>query len=154
MHLFTCARLLSIGKILRTIASLVLPFYSCLLISTTRGHECENVLDKLKREARERKLEKKAKIARRKQVEREKAEHVHLIGMIYSEPLALCEPIAKDIRICEQEHKSRELEEELKVDFILFRWTITSITTPEPQIIGILDSNLEVEIIPQPVAKE
>jgi hypothetical protein len=35
--------------------------------------------------------------------------------MICIEPLASCEPITKDIKIFEQEHKSRELEEELKV---------------------------------------
>jgi hypothetical protein len=45
--------MLLVGKMLKIITSLVLPFYSCLLLSTTRGHECENALDKLKREARE-----------------------------------------------------------------------------------------------------
>jgi hypothetical protein len=30
--------------------------------------------------------------------------------MIYIEPLASCEPIAKEIRIFEQEHKNRELK--------------------------------------------
>jgi len=35
--------------------------------------------------------------------------------MICIEPLTSCEPITKDIRIFEQEHKSRELEEELKI---------------------------------------
>jgi hypothetical protein len=47
-------------------------------------------------------------------VEGDKAKHVHIIGVIYIEPLALCEPIVEDIRICEQEHKSWELKEELK----------------------------------------
>jgi hypothetical protein len=124
--------LLSIGKVLRTIESFLLPFYFCLLLSTTRGHECENALDKSKREAREKKLERKAKIAKREQMEREKVEHVHLIGIIYIEPLALCEPIAKDIRICEQEQKSRELEEELKATLNFFSRTITYTSTPEP----------------------
>lgn len=154
MDLFTIVRLLSIGKVLRIIASLVLPFYSCLFLSTTRGHECENALDKLKREARERKLERKAKIGKREQMEREKVEHVHLTIVAYIEPLALCEPIINEIRICEQEQKSKELEEELKKTFNFFRQTITSTTTSESRIIGLSDSNLEVEIIPQPIAKK
>jgi hypothetical protein len=34
--------------------------------------------------------------------------------VIYVEPLVSCAPTTKDIRIFEQKHKSRELEEELK----------------------------------------
>jgi len=56
----------------------------------------------LKRETRERKPERKVKVTMKEQVERKKAEHVHLIGIIYIEPLALCEPIVEEIKICEQ----------------------------------------------------
>ncbi len=87
-------------------------------------------------------------------MEGDKAKHVHIIGVIYIEPLALCEPIVEDIRICEQEHKSWELKEELKTILNFLRWTITFTVTVELRIIGISNSNLEFEIIPQLVGKE
>jgi hypothetical protein len=34
--------------------------------------------------------------------------------VIYVEPLVSCAPTTKDIRIFEQKHRNRELEEELK----------------------------------------
>jgi hypothetical protein len=80
----------------------------------------ENALDKLKKEAKERKLERKIETTRRKQVEKDKVKHVGLTGAIYIEPLASCELIAKELRIFEQEQESRELEEELKAIFDFF----------------------------------
>jgi hypothetical protein len=61
----------------------------------------ESALEELKQEARERELEIKAKVFRWKQVEREKVEHVRLIGAIYVEPLALHAPTSKEIIIFE-----------------------------------------------------
>ncbi len=50
--------------------------------------------------------------------------------------------------------ESRELEEELKVALNFLRNTITSTTKPTPQVIVILDSKEEVEILPQFVVEE
>jgi hypothetical protein len=52
----------------------------------------DSALEKLKRETRERKLERKIKATRKEQVERERVEQVHLIRAISIEPLVLCEP--------------------------------------------------------------
>ncbi len=75
----------------------------------------ESALDMLRREAREKEFEKKVEASRKEQIEKERAKWVHLTRTICIEPLASCEPIIEDIRIFEQEHKSRELEKELKV---------------------------------------
>ncbi len=58
-------------------------------------------MDKLKRKARERELEKKVEATRREQVERERVEQVRLIGTNYIEPLASREPIVEEVRIFE-----------------------------------------------------
>jgi hypothetical protein len=91
----------------------------------------ESGLKKLKWEAREKELEKKAKAFRREQVERERVQHVKLIGAIYVEPLASHAPITKETRTFEQEQKNRELE----TTFNFLRRTTTSISTLTPQII-------------------
>jgi len=61
----------------------------------------ESALEKLKQEAREKKIEKKVEAFRREQIEREKVEHVRLTGAIYIELLALHAPTS----IFEQEQK-------------------------------------------------
>lgn len=61
----------------------------------------ESVLEKLKQEARERKLERKAKAFRRKQIERGKMEEIILIRVIYVEPLASRAPIVEETIISE-----------------------------------------------------
>jgi hypothetical protein len=83
-------------------------------------------------------------------------EQVRLIGAIYVEPLALHAPIVKEIILFEQEHKSRELEEELKTTFnFLKKTTITTTSpTPTPQVIIISNSKKKVEILFQPIIEE
>jgi hypothetical protein len=65
-------------------------------------------------------------------VERKRVEQVRLIGTNYIEPLASHEPIAEEVRIFEQENRSRELEQELKATLNFFRRTITSTIIVEP----------------------
>ncbi len=65
----------------------------------------ENTLDKLKKKARERELEKKVETTMREQVERERAKHVRLIGAIYIKPLALHEPIIEELKILNKNRK-------------------------------------------------
>ncbi len=74
--------------------------------------------------------------------------------MIYVEPLVSCTPIAEAIKFFEQEHKSKELEEELEATLNFLRITITSIAKLVPQVIVILDSEKEMEIKPQLVVEE
>ncbi len=116
----------------------------------------ESILEKLKQKAREKELEKKVKAFFKKQIEREIMEQVRLIGAIYVEPLALHAPIVKEIIFFEQEHKSRELEEELKTTFnFLKKTTITTTSpTPTPQVIIISNSKKKVEILFQPIIEE
>jgi hypothetical protein len=52
--------------------------------------------------------------------------------MIYVEPLVSCTPIAEAIKFFEQEHKSKELEEELEATLNFLRITITSIAKLVP----------------------
>lgn len=77
-----------------------------------------------------------------------------MIGTIYVEPLASHAPHVEETRIFEQEQKSRELEEELEVVLNFLKKTITSTITLTPQVIIILDSEEEVEILSQLVAKK
>jgi hypothetical protein len=63
-------------------------------------------------------------------------------------------PTTKDFLFFEQEHISRELEKLLETTLNFLRKTITSTTTPTPQVIIISDSKEEVEIIPQPIVEE
>jgi hypothetical protein len=58
----------------------------------------ESTLDKLKKEARERELEKKVKTTMKEQVEREKTKHVCLTRAIYIKPLALHEPTIEKLK--------------------------------------------------------
>jgi len=81
-------------------------------------------------------------------------EHVRLIGIIYVKSLASRAPTVEETRIFEQEHKSRELEEDLKTILNFLRGTITFTVTPTPQVIVILDLEEEVEILPQLVVEE
>lgn len=80
----------------------------------------ESDLEKLKRKEREKELESKVEAFKRKHVKRERKEHVRLTWTIYVGPLALRAPTTKETRIFEQEPKSRELEEELKIAFNFF----------------------------------
>jgi len=73
-------------------------------------------------------------------------EHVRLIGTIYVKPLASRAPIVEETKFFEQEHKSTELEEELKTTLNFLRGTITFIVALTPQVIVILDLEEEVEI--------
>jgi hypothetical protein len=59
----------------------------------------ESTLDKLKREVRDKDLDRKAEVIRRKHVERERVEHVRLTGTTYVKPLASCEPAKEEVRI-------------------------------------------------------
>jgi hypothetical protein len=114
----------------------------------------ESALDKLRREANERGFERKVEAIKKEQVEREGVKQVHLIGAIYIELVASREPTKEEIKIFEEEKKSRVLEEELEVALKFFRKTTTSTTTTKPQVIVISNSNLEVEIISQPTVEE
>jgi hypothetical protein len=58
-------------------------------------------------------------------------------------------PTTKKTIIFKQEQISRELEEELKIAFNFLKNTTTSTTKPTLQVIVILDSKEEVEILPQ-----
>jgi hypothetical protein len=60
-----------------------------------------SVLDKLKIEARERELERKVEATKRVHVKKERVDQVCLTRVIYIEPLALHEPIAKEVTIFE-----------------------------------------------------
>jgi hypothetical protein len=63
----------------------------------------ESALETLRREAREKEVERKAKAYGREQIEKEKAERIRLIGAIYVEPFASGTPTIEEIRIFEQE---------------------------------------------------
>ncbi len=63
-------------------------------------------------------------------------------------------PTTKKTIIFKQEQISRELEEELKIAFNFLKNTTTSTTKPTLQVIVILDSKEEVEILPQFVVEE
>jgi hypothetical protein len=52
--------------------------------------------------------------------------------VIYVEPLTSHAPTIEKIRVFEQEHISRELEEELKATLNFLKKTTTSTTKPEP----------------------
>jgi len=58
--------------------------------------------------------------------------HVQLTRAIYVKPLASCTPTIEEIRIFEQEQRSRELEEELKATLNFIRKTTTSTAKPIP----------------------
>ncbi len=74
--------------------------------------------------------------------------------MIYVELLASCAPTVEEIRIFEQEQRSRELEEELKATLNFQRKTIISTTKPVPHVIVISNLEEEVEVGSQPVIQE
>jgi hypothetical protein len=59
-------------------------------------------------------------------------EQVKLIGAIYVELLVSRAPIIKETKFFEQEHKSRELKEELEAYFRFLRKTTTFIVAPTP----------------------
>jgi hypothetical protein len=59
----------------------------------------ESALDKLKSEAKEKELARKAKSIQREQVKRKKTKHVQLMGVLYIEPLAPREPTIENIRV-------------------------------------------------------
>ncbi len=80
----------------------------------------ENVLERLRREAKEKEVQRKVEAFRREQIEKKRAKHVWLIGAIYVEPLASRTPTTEDIIIFEQEKINRELEEELKTTLNFF----------------------------------
>jgi hypothetical protein len=63
----------------------------------------EDILEKLKQKERKKKLERKTKAFRKKQIRKERVEQVRLTRVIYVEPLALHAPTTKEIRIFEQE---------------------------------------------------
>jgi hypothetical protein len=107
----------------------------------------EKTLEKLRKEAREREYERKVEIARKEQVEKERAEQVCLIGAIYIEPLALRKPLEEEIRIFGEEKKIKNLEEELEATLNFLRRIMTSIVRIEQRITIILNSEEEVEII-------
>jgi hypothetical protein len=65
----------------------------------------ESTLDKLKKEAREREFEKKVETTMREQVDRERAKHISLIGVIYIKPLALHEPTIEELKILSKNKK-------------------------------------------------
>jgi hypothetical protein len=93
-------------------------------------NEC--AFKKLKREARERELERKVEAFKRKKVERERAEQVKLIGTIYVESLVSHALLIEETIIFEQKHKSRELKEELKAYPRFLRVTTTFRVAPTP----------------------
>ncbi len=53
----------------------------------------ERALKKLRRDARDKEFERKTKVAKKEQMEREKMEQVHLTWAIYIEPIASWELI-------------------------------------------------------------
>ncbi len=110
----------------------------------------ENTLKKLKWKVKE----KKAKAFKRKQVKRERAKWVRLTRTLYVEPLASRAPTTKEVRIFEQEQKSRELEKELEAILNFSRRTTIFTIAPTPHVIVILNSKEEVEILFQPIAKK
>ncbi len=128
----------------------IAPFVACLFVLiyflALLEATSENALDMFKREARERELERRVEATRREQV--------HMIGDIYIEPLTSCEPTVDEVRIFEQEKRSRDLEEELEPNLNFRGRTVTFIPTLEPQLIVISDLEEEVEIILQSIAKE
>jgi hypothetical protein len=89
----------------------------------------ESTLEKLRREVREKESKRKVEVAKRKHVERERAQQVHLIEAIYIKPLASHEPTKEEIIIFEEEKKSRELEEELELTLNFLKRTPISIVT-------------------------
>jgi hypothetical protein len=70
--------------------------------------------------------------------------------MIYVKLLTSCAPMAKEIRVFEQEQRSKELEEELEVALNFLRRPTTFTTKPTPQVIVISNLKEEVEIKPRP----
>jgi hypothetical protein len=60
----------------------------------------------------------------------------------------------EEIRIFEQEQRSRELEEELEAALNILKRTIMFTTKLVPHVIVISDSKEEVEIRPQPIIEE
>lgn len=62
-------------------------------------------------------------------------------------------PTVEEIRMFEQKQKSRDLEEELEIA-LNFHRKIATIMIPKPQVIIILNSKEEVEILSQHVVKE
>lgn len=111
----------------------------------------ESTLEKLKWEAREKKLEKKVEVFRRKQVERERVEQVKLIGTIYLEPLASHAPTIKETNFWARK-KIRELE----VAFYFLTRTTTSIEALAPQVLIISkeEEEEEVEILSQLIVEK
>jgi hypothetical protein len=59
-------------------------------------------------------------------------EQVKLIGAIYVESLVSRAPIIEETNFFEQEHKSRELKEELKAYLCFLRKTTTFTVAPTP----------------------
>ncbi len=63
----------------------------------------ESALERLRRKTREREVERKGEVFRKEQIEKERAKHVWLTGMIYGEPVASHAPTTKEIKFFEQE---------------------------------------------------
>ncbi len=81
----------------------------------------ENVLDKLKRMAKDlKKLKRKGESARRKIIIKKITKHVQLTRAIYIEPLASQKPIEEEHTTFEQQEISRKLDKKLEVDFQFF----------------------------------
>jgi hypothetical protein len=74
--------------------------------------------------------------------------------VIYVELLVSRAPIAEEIKIFEQEQKSKELGKELEVALNFLKKIATFIAKPIPQVIVILDSKEEVEVGPQSIVEE
>jgi hypothetical protein len=58
----------------------------------------ESALERIRRETREKEVEKTVKAFRREQIEKKKTKNVRLIGMIYVEPLVSCTFIVEETK--------------------------------------------------------
>jgi hypothetical protein len=65
----------------------------------------ENTLERLRWEARDNEVERKAEAFKREQIEKKRAKHVQLIGAIYVELLASHTPTTKETKAFEQEQR-------------------------------------------------
>jgi hypothetical protein len=63
----------------------------------------ESALNRLRREVKEKEVEREVEIFRKEHIEKKKTKHVQLIGAIYVELFASRTPTTKEIRILEQE---------------------------------------------------
>ncbi len=68
-------------------------------------------MGKLKREAKQKELERKAENTRREQIYQEITKHVRLTKAIYIEPLASQKPIVEEVKTFDVQEKCKNLEE-------------------------------------------